>query len=160
MPTSRYWTRRSLEPVWYQHARVPASVGRLAHLAEVATAQSPPTVLPFQDAHGLWCIPASGSFLPTNGVRGLIPLRQRVRRAQRGITRAAESRRLSHFWIHPINLADDPPRLLRAIREILEHAARLRDAGRLDILPMAEVAAQAALRSRGEAGRSARSSRG
>lgn len=135
---------RSNEPVWYRHAAVPGLVKRVAHLAEVSAAACPPTVLPFRDPHGLWCIPASGSFLPTGGIRMLIPTRQRIRRAIRGIDAAAANRRCSHFWLHPINLAERPERQFYAMEQILGHAARLRDRGKLEVLSMAAVAERAA----------------
>ncbi len=124
-------------------ARLPKSVGRLGHLAQVALARTPPTVLPTRDAHGLWCVPGSAVFLPTHGVRRLIPMRQRVARCIRGIDAAAAQRRIFHLYTHPINLADRPEACLSAFQEIFEHAARLRDAGRLDILSMDEVADRA-----------------
>jgi hypothetical protein len=137
---------RGNEPVWYQRAAVPGPLRRIAHFAEVFAAHAPPTVLPFRDDSGLWCIPASGSFLPISGIRRGIPVRQRVRRAIRGTEQAARDRRISHFWFHPINLSDDPARLLSAIRRIVEHAARLRDQGRLEILSMDEIARRAEIR--------------
>ena len=138
---------RGNEPVWYRRDRIPGPVRRIAHFAEVIVARSPPTVLPVRDECGLWCIPASGSFLPISGVRRGIPIRQRVRRAMRGTEQAARNRGISHFWFHPINLSDSPDRLLTAIQRIVEHAARLRDQGRLEILSMAEIARRASLRS-------------
>ena len=140
----RCW--RGLEPVWYRNARVPGPVSRIAHLADVATIGHPPTVLPYQDAHGLWVIPASTSFLPYEGIRRAIPMYNRVKRATRCTEHAAKHRRISHFWLHPINLAAEPKVLLDGMRKVLGHAARLRDAGKLDILPMGEIAAQAAER--------------
>lgn len=134
---------RGLEPVWYRDRRVPGTAARLAHIADVATVGRPPTVLPRRDGHGLWVIPASTSLLPVEGVRRLIPVRAREERVIRCIDAAVADRRICHFWFHPINLAGDPPALLGAVGRILEHAARLRDAGRLDILPMAEIAARA-----------------
>jgi peptidoglycan/xylan/chitin deacetylase (PgdA/CDA1 family) len=137
---------RSRAPVWYRDKRIPGIIQRAAHLAAVGAAVSPVTVMPHRDPYGLWCIPASGSFLPTNGVRRFIPVRQRVRRAIHGINAAAAERRISHFWLHPINLVDRPKRLLDAMAQIIEHAARLRDQGQVEILSMAEIAEQAAAR--------------
>lgn len=135
---------RGLEPVWYRSARVPGPLSRAAHLAEVIAAKSPPTVMPRRDEHGLWDIPASSSILPVDGVRRLIPVSRRVRRAIRGIDKAAADGRISHLYTHPINLASDPVGTLAAFQAILTHAARLRDAGRIEVLPMAEVAQRAA----------------
>lgn len=134
---------RGHEPVWYRDPRVPGPVARLAHLVDVAAAGPPPTVLPHRDAHGLWCIPASASFLPIDGVRRLIPIARRVDRCIRGLDLAARDRRICHLWLHPINLATDPEAMLGALGRVIGHAARLRDAGALEVLPMAEVAARA-----------------
>lgn len=134
---------RGQEPVWYNRRRVPVPLRRAAHLADVALAARPPTVLPHRDRHGLWCIPASGSFLPYHGLRRAIPISRRVERGIAGIDRAVKDRRVSHLWLHPLNLADEPKRMLAGLVRVLEHAARHRDAGRLEILPMAELAAQA-----------------
>lgn len=134
---------RGLEPVWYHRHRVPIALQRAAHLAQVACARRPPTVLPYRDAHGLWCIPASGSFLPCHGIRRAIPISRRVDRAVAGIDQAVRDGRVSHLWLHPINLAAAPAVMLPGLERVLTHAARLRDAGRIEILPMAALAARA-----------------
>jgi peptidoglycan/xylan/chitin deacetylase (PgdA/CDA1 family) len=146
---------RGPEPVWYRRPWVPGPAGRLLHLAYVAAARRPPTVVPRRDAHGLWDIPASATFLPIDGVRRYIPIAQRVRRSVAGLEAAAADRRICHLYLHPINLATDPPALLEAFDQIFAAAARLRDAGRLDILPMSEIAAQAEARWAARAGASA-----
>ncbi len=134
---------RGEAPVWYHHPSVPRRVRRAAHFADVALAATPPTVMPVRGPHGLWNIPASGSFFPYSGSRRAIPIPRRVRRAVYGIDRAAAERRISHLWLHPINLADEPEPMLAGLLRVLEHAARLRDEGRLEILPMAAVADRA-----------------
>ncbi len=134
---------RGHDPAWYNRHQVPVVVKRAAHFADVARAACPPTVLPFRDGHGMWCIPASGSYLPYHGLRRVIPISRRVERGIAGIDLAVADRRVNHFWLHPLNLADDPVRLLEGLRRVLTHAARLRDAGRLDILPMAALAERA-----------------
>jgi hypothetical protein len=118
------------------------AAGRLAHLVDVARSACPETVLPTVGAHGLVEIPASATVLPVNGVRRFIPIRQRRDRCIRGLDRAAAERRVFHLYSHPINLADDPAGLLGLFADVLDHAAALRRAGRLDVLPMAELAAR------------------
>ncbi len=134
---------RGPEPVWYRGTRVPGTISRLAHIADVATVGKPPTVMPARDAHGLWVIPASTSMLPIDGVRRMIPIGRRVERAIRCVDQAARDKRICHFWFHPINLASDPEGMLAGVDAVLEHVARLRDAGRIDILPMGAIAARA-----------------
>ncbi len=133
-------TWRPPEPAWYKRRLVPGPAQRLAHLVDVARAARPPTVMPWRDEHGLCCLPASATFLPIDGVRRAIPMRQRVRRATRGIDEAVRSRRVSHLYTHPINLATDPAAMLAGLGAVIDHAARCRDRGELDILSMDQVA--------------------
>jgi peptidoglycan/xylan/chitin deacetylase (PgdA/CDA1 family) len=130
---------RGPDAVWHANAAVPRPLARLGHLAEVARGKPAPTVLPYLDEHGLWCIPGSASFLPIEGVRRAIPIRQRVRRATGCLERAAERRRIAHLWLHPINLASHPRMLLGMIEQVLDHAARLRDQGRLEVRSMGQL---------------------
>jgi len=131
---------RSPEPDLAHHPRLPRPAQRLVHLAEVAAARTPPMVVPRKDAHGLWDIPGSAVFLPAHGVRRAIPISRRVRRSTRGIDRAIAERKLFHLYLHPINLASAPGPMLAGLIAVLEHAARARDAGRLDILAMGQLA--------------------
>ncbi len=130
----RSW--RPPEPTWYRWGPVPGPLVRLLHLHDVARAACPPTVMPRRDEFGLWQIPASATLLPIDGVRRAIPMSRRVLRATRGIDEAVRTRRVSHLYTHPINLASDPPRMLAGLDAILEHAARRRDRGELRVLPM------------------------
>lgn len=134
---------RGPAPDWYSRPGVPRVAGRLAHLADVARAARPPTVLPERGPHGLWNVPASASFLPSDGVRRVIPVSRRVDRALAGLSDAVDQRRVFHLWLHPINLASHPEPMLAGLCRVLDQAARLRDAGRLDVLGMAQVAERA-----------------
>lgn len=134
---------RGEEPVWYRRAGLPVPLVRLAHLADVLAGARPVTVLPTRDEHGLWNIPSSAVFAPVDGGRRFIPMRQRVRRARRGIDAAEARREICHLYIHPINFATDPDRMLHGLDRVLAHAARRRDAGALDILSMGAIAARA-----------------
>lgn len=135
---------RPPETTWYRRPRVPHQLGRALHLADVIRSATPPTVTPWQDAHGLWCIPASATFLPVDGARRLIPISRRVKRSIRGIDQAVKDRKVSHLYLHPINLAADPEGMLQGLGSVLHHAARLRDRGLLEILSMAALADRAA----------------
>lgn len=134
---------RGIEPVWHQQRGVPRPVARLGHLADVARAAEPPTVMPQRSEHGLWSVPASASFLPVHGVRGRIPIERRVSRCLRGLEAAARDRRIFHLYLHPINLATSHEAMLAGMDRVLAHAARLRDAGKLDVLTMGQVADRA-----------------
>jgi len=147
LPKHGFTCWRPLEPTWYNRRAVPGKMKRAAHLVDVVRAATPPTVLPERDAHGLWQIPASATFLPYFGVRRLIPLGARVRRSTRGIDAAAERRRVCHLYLHPINLADDPEAMLGALDRVFDHVARLRDQGRIEVHSMGGLAEHASLRS-------------
>lgn len=127
-------------PRWYERDENPGALGRLAHLAEVALGAPAPTVLPETTAEGLVNLPGSMIYLPAHGVRGLIPVSRRVRRALAGLDDAANRRRVFHMWFHPTNLADRYHPMIGGLREVFARARGLRDAGRLDLRPMAAFA--------------------
>ena len=141
-----FTTFRGPEPRWYHDPRMPTVVSRLGHLADVLMAAEPPVVLPVATSHGLVDVPGSMVFFPSHGFRRFIPMVLRSRRALRGLAAAVRDRRVFHLWMHPTNMADEMEGMFGALRRVLEHAARLRDEGLLDTLPMSAVAATAQVR--------------
>jgi hypothetical protein len=127
---------RGSEPVWWERARVPRPLKRAGHLVDVLTARRPPVVAPKQVLDGLWNIPGSMLYFPMHGRRRYIPLSVRVRRATKGLNRAARERRVFHLWFHPTNLADEPEEMFAGLRSIFEHLNRLRSNGELEVRPM------------------------
>lgn len=127
---------RGPSPDWYRSELLPKGVARVGHIAQVLAAAEPPTVMPTAGPHGLWNIPASASYLPSDGPRRAIPVGRRVDRAKAGLAAADRSGRIFHLWLHPINLAAHTEPMLKGLIEVLEGAARLRDQGRLDIVSM------------------------
>jgi hypothetical protein len=124
---------RGLEPTWYADCSRP--LRRLGHLLHIVTARTPKSVLPqFED--GLWNIPGSMLYTPAFGVRRFLPVWLRVLRANRGLDRAIERREIFQLWFHPTDLTVRPDAMLDGVRRIFERAARLRDCGELEILPM------------------------
>lgn len=134
---------RGPDPVWYHEPYVPGPLRRIGHLASVLAVTTPPTVMPRRTEDGLIDLPGSMVYFPAHGVRRFIPMRTRVGRALKGLDAAVRTHRVFHLWMHPTNVADDVDGMLGGFRDIMRHAAALRDAGRLDILPMAAVAATA-----------------
>ena len=126
-------------PRWYENREPSGPLGRLAHLLDVWLATPPPLVLPTPTASGLWNLPGSMIYFPMHGIRRTVPVSRRVRRARKGLEAAARGRRVFHLWFHPTNLADQPERMLAGLREILQHAATLRDRGELSVKPMGAV---------------------
>jgi hypothetical protein len=79
------------------------------------------------------------------GLRGVsqwIRPELRVRRAAKGLERAAERGRIFSMFAHPHNFLPEPKSLLAAFEQICRHAAELREAGKLQILTMSEAATQ------------------
>jgi peptidoglycan/xylan/chitin deacetylase (PgdA/CDA1 family) len=136
---------RGADPTW--HSNVPGAAGRLAHLADQAISIPPPVSVPFEQLPGLWNIPGSMLLLHRSGLRRLVPLEARVRKARRGLRRAIRERGVFHLWTHPFNLANDHEGMLKTLEAILRDAVRLRDAGRLRIESMGEIADRMAMAS-------------
>jgi hypothetical protein len=118
-------------------------VKRLGHLADVAGARRPPVVVPDESAEGIWNIPGSMLYFPMHGARRYLPLAVRVRRAVKGLERAAAERRIFHFWCHPTNLVDESEQMFAGLRSIFEHVDRLRSSSRIAVATMGEIASGA-----------------
>jgi peptidoglycan/xylan/chitin deacetylase (PgdA/CDA1 family) len=131
---------RGPEPNWYERPGIPLTVRRLLRLIDVVRAAEPPVVLPEKADAGLWNIPGSAMYFPMHGMRRHIPLSARVTRARRGLDAAARERKIFHLWFHPTNIAFEPDTMLAGLREILEHAARLRDRHQLEFVTMGQLA--------------------
>ena len=100
----------------------------------------PPVDVPRRTAHGLWMIPHS-MFYRALGTRvALVPIRQQVQKARRGLRLAARKKGVFHLWTHPQNLGVGTDKALDGLRQILETAADYRDRGQLDICSMAQLA--------------------
>lgn len=127
-------------PLWYEQEGNPGLRGRCAHLADVFTAAAPPTVLPILDPSGLWNVPGSMIYFPSHGLRGLVPMWLRVKRAIKGLEAAAREKRIFHLWFHPTNLADHTEAMFAGLRSILAHAAALREKESITIIPMGALA--------------------
>jgi len=97
-------------------------------------------------SRNLWMIPASQFYSPFMGVGRYVPLQSRVRKAVYGLNHAAEHGGVYHLWTHPFNMGYRTDELMLGFRQILEHAATLRSAGRLEIRTMAENAPSAVSR--------------
>ena len=129
-------------PRWYERDENPGALGRLAHLFEVTLGTPAPTVLPEVTSEGLVTLPGSMIYLPAHGIRGLIPISRRVRRASAGLKDAADRKRVFHLWFHPTNLADRYEPMMAGLREVFQKVRELRDAGRLDVRSMGSFAVE------------------
>ena len=129
---------RGAEPYWYRG--LPGPLRRAAHLADEAIALTPPVSSPAEIQPGLWDIPGSMLLLSRVGVRRLVPIQARVRKARKGLRRAVREDKVFHLWFHPFNLAVDRGAMLAALDEVLQEATRLRSAGQLTIRLMGALA--------------------
>ena len=134
---------RGPEPTWYGSPLVPAIIQRVAHLLNVVTMAQPPVSLPMRTTDGLVDVPGSMVYFPAHGLRRIIPVSWRVRRALKGLDAAVRERRVFHLWMHPTNLVDEMEAMFKGLRQILGHVSRLRDRGLLDAMPMGALAALA-----------------
>jgi hypothetical protein len=130
---------RGPEPVWYERAGVPPKVRRLGHLADVLSSRRPPVVAPELSPDGVWNIPGSMMYFPMHGRRRYIPTSVRVRRALKGVERAAAEGKAFHLWFHPTNLADEGDRMFAGLRAIFDRVDSLRRAGNLVAAPMGSL---------------------
>lgn len=132
---------RGPEPTKYD--RWPRPAARAMHFAEVIAAATPPVVSPRRDDLGLWDIPGSMIYFPMHGIRAVIPVSRRVKRALRGLDAAAAQKKIFHLWFHPTNLADHTNALFDGLEEIIRYAKGLEKRGLLEIATMGDVAERA-----------------
>ena len=129
---------RGTDPVW--HARMSGLPARAAHLADQAVGLAPPVSQPSERLPGLWNVPGSALLIHRTGMRRVIPMASRLRKARLGLQRATASGGVFHLWTHPFNLAGDPAFMLATLDAILSEAAAARDRGDIVIDTMGEIA--------------------
>lgn len=144
LPPRGFRVFRSPEPTPYRDLRF-APLRRLGHLADVLLARTPPVGLPERRPDGLTAVPGSMIYFPMHGLRRLVPLSLRVRRARKGLAAAVRQGRVFHLWTHPTNLAFSAEAMFRGLRTILEEMADLRARGLLEVRPMGELVAREAV---------------
>lgn len=97
--------------------------------------------MPLRDEAGMVAIPSGEMLNWQNGARKLVPrAASRMRWASR-LRDAAETGGVAHLWLHPHNLIDAPGTRER-LEDVLAEAARLRAAGRIEVLTQAQYCAE------------------
>jgi peptidoglycan/xylan/chitin deacetylase (PgdA/CDA1 family) len=122
-------------------AGLPSWQRQVAGLVDRVRPLAGSSVLPARDASGVWNVPQTYLFAPATARRRLPPALW-ARRPIGRLKQAARERSLFHLWFHPYNLTAAPDRTLATLEVICAAAARLRDRGRLDIVPMGTLTAQ------------------
>lgn len=132
-----FLTFRGSEPLWYR--RFPRKVQKVCHIVDQLFSIPPPVIVP-KEKEGLVAIPGSMLYLSMNGFRKYIPLNARIKKACKGLKKAAKEKKVFHLWFHPYNLATAPEILLQGFEKILKEANTLREKGYLEIKTMCEIA--------------------
>jgi peptidoglycan/xylan/chitin deacetylase (PgdA/CDA1 family) len=132
-------TYRGVDDRWFERDFVPGLAKPALRYLDEAARITPPMVTPSR-REGLVEIPGSQVFRPYRGGWQYTPRHSQRTRAKRGLHRAAETGEIFHMWFHPCNLVGHPDTLLAELDAVLATAATLRDAGKLEVSSMAEVA--------------------
>ncbi len=130
---------RGPEARWYESlpGTIPSAVLRLL---DALLAFAPVVDTPKKHQGGLWIIPSSQFYAPFMRVGKYVSVRARVKKAIRGLKKAAAKKAIFHLWTHPWNLGCKTDLLIDGLDQILSEAARLRSLNQLDILPMGAIA--------------------
>lgn len=141
-----FYAYRGPEDRWYESlpGTLPAAGIRLA---DSVAGLTPRVRRCEHHSRNLWMIPASQFYSPFMGVGRYVPLQSRVRKAVSGLNHAAKHGGVYHLWTHPFNMGYRTEELMFGFRQILGHAAKLRNDGRLEIRTMAEQTPVRGLRS-------------
>lgn len=128
---------RGADPTW--HSGIPGPLGRACHLIDQAVALPPPVSQPTERLAGLWNIPGSSLLIHRTGVRGLIPMTSRTRKAKAGLRRAEATG--GSFICGPIRSTWRAILgLIAALDAIVREAVERRDRGNIVIEPMGAIA--------------------
>jgi peptidoglycan/xylan/chitin deacetylase (PgdA/CDA1 family) len=139
LPGYGFTSFRGQDATWYSHTPQRRWFHRAGHLLDMFCATTPPTVMPEWHPAGIWEIPGSMLYTPSHGFRRIVPARARVHRARKGLRAAADQKRMFHLWFHPTDVVVRNKAMIDGLRQILETASALREAGRLNILSMSQV---------------------
>jgi hypothetical protein len=113
--------------------------GAVLRLVDELARSTPPPVWPVETLPGLWNIPSSLFLYPIGPSRvRLAALPSRIQRFKRGLEAAMRSRGIFHFCLHPENLAESRSGFT-LFEDIVNHLAKSRDRGDVEILTMREV---------------------
>ena len=125
--------------VCYRGSAAAWSGGRVLRVADRVRPLGRSAARPERHPSGVWNLPQTYLFAPATRARR-VPVGLWTRRPLARMRLAARERSLFHLWFHPYNVTAAPDRALTALDAICREAARLRDAGRLDVLTMGQLA--------------------
>lgn len=140
---------RSTNTEWYQRCAVALSQHLPRELIRQAvramrfvdeTCSLAPYVGRARRVAGMWELPYGMFFSGHAGLSRFLSPERLVTKAIKGLRAAAKSQRIFSLYTHPHNFLPEPEPILAAFQEICEEAARLRDAGQLEIKTMEHIA--------------------
>lgn len=127
---------RGAEPTWYRG--FPNKRRKVCHIIDQLLAISPPVSLPKYE-QGIYNIPGSMFYRPTDGIRNLIPINLKINKAKKGIKKAIRDKKVFHLWFHPFNIATSQEKLLYGLEEIFKEVQKRRENGELETKSMDEI---------------------
>jgi peptidoglycan/xylan/chitin deacetylase (PgdA/CDA1 family) len=128
---------RGAEPYWF--AKIPY-LRKPLQVLDFILALPPPVSKPIKTPYGLTNIPGSMYYVSCRGSRRFIPIKIRVLKAKKGLTRAAKEKKIFHLWFHPIDFAKNTKKMFAGFEEILKYAVKLRNENKIEIKSMKQIA--------------------
>ena len=122
---------------WY-HSIPVAAVQRALNLAYFLLGVPPRTVTATVDEFGSVNVPDSMLLLGRGGIRRCVSAETLSSMASAGLERAARSGETFHLWFHVSNFAYRTDGQFSVLENILGHAGRLREDGRLEVRTVGE----------------------
>jgi peptidoglycan/xylan/chitin deacetylase (PgdA/CDA1 family) len=122
---------RGKDDYWYENY-APRALRRPLRFRDEFLRRTPPVVTP-EMRTGLLEVPGSQILRPLNHKWRYTPSNSQVKRAIKGLEKAATTGEIFHIWFHPFNIATDLERHLQMFEQILRYAARLRAENRIKV---------------------------
>lgn len=110
-------------------------VGQAANLVDKVIPIAPRAV-PVEQQNGIAEVAGSMLLMARKGLRRLAHPELVRLKARRGMAAAQREGRVFHLWFHPSNFYWETDKQLALLEVILADAAKLRDRGEIDVLPM------------------------
>jgi hypothetical protein len=112
---------------------------KVGHIIDEVFAIAPKTSLPVKDESGLYNVKGNMLYLSRDGIRKLIPISSRVKKAKKGIDKAVKGGEVFHLWLHPFNIATDKENLLQGMDEILNYVREKIDLDQMTSMVISDI---------------------
>lgn len=129
---------RGVDEEWYEKKNISSRLKKGMRYIDEALERTPPTVTP-NEKNGLVEVPGSQVFRPNHGGWEYTPQDSQVKRAMKGLDRAAQTGEVFHLWFHPFNLSLDKEELLASFEDVLSYASELRAKGEIEMLSLYDI---------------------